>query len=381
MAALLLYGDTERTPSMRHEVPIGISDPFLLAEQDGKTWIMSWGLEAPRMAACRPDAELLELEALGLHEVLASGMSWIEADLELVSRVVAATGVTDAFVDFDFPLAIAERLRADGVSLRVDAQAVSERRRRKSAPELAGIRRAQVAAERAIGAASAMLARAQVQGDALTFEGKPLLAEQVRAEMRDAAWAAGAILPPEVIVASAWQGHGHEPGSGPLPAGLPIQIDVWPRDTASQCWADMTRTFVVGAEPPAEIRRQEELVLEALADARASVRPGVRGRELHDRCCDLFERAGYPTQRTAAEDPTDEGFQFSLGHGVGLQIHEAPALGRAGVEPLVAGDVVAVEPGLWRPGVGGVRFEDLLLVTVDGCELLTDFPYEMAVGG
>src|SRR5579864_5573804 len=141
MAALLLYGDTERSPSMRHEVPIGISDPFLLAEQDGKTWIMSWGLEAPRMAACRPDAELLELEALGLHEVLASGMSWIEADLELVSRVVAATGVTDAFVDFDFPLAIAERLRADGVSLRVDAQAVSDRRRRKSAPELAGIRR------------------------------------------------------------------------------------------------------------------------------------------------------------------------------------------------------------------------------------------------
>jgi len=226
-----------------------------------------------------------------------------------------------------------------------------------------------------------MLTRAEVGGDALKLDGEPLLAEQIRAAMRDAAWAAGAILPTEVIVASVWQGHGHEPGSGPLPAGLPIQIDVWPQDSASECWADMTRTFVVGPQPPAEIRRQEELVLRALADARASIRPGVTGRELHDRSCDLFEQAGYPTQRMAAEAPTEEGFQFSLGHGVGLQVHEAPALGRSGFETLVVGDVVAVEPGLWRAGVGGVRLEDLLLVTDDGCELLTDYPYEMAVGG
>src|SRR5579862_8881443 len=379
MTAVILYGDTDRSAALRHEVPVSISDPFLLVEQDSKTWIMASDLDAGRLAASRPDAELVRIEELGLYELLASGTSWIEVELELASRVAAATGVTDAIVDYDFPLAIAERLRADGLSLQVDSAAISLRRRRKSSHELAGIRRAQQAAEEAIGVAASALRRAQVDGDALTLDGAPLLAEQIRAAMREAAWAAGSILPSDVIVASVWQGHGHDPGAGPLPAGLPIQIDVWPRDLASQCWADMTRTFVVGGEPPAEIRRQEELVRRALSEACAGVRPGVTGRELHEQCSELFEQAGYPTQRTAGDEHSDDGFQFSLGHGVGLQIHEGPALGRTGYEPLVAGDVVAVEPGLWREGVGGVRFEDLLLVTDSGYELLTDFRYEISL--
>ncbi|MGH2928635.1 MAG: M24 family metallopeptidase, partial [Solirubrobacteraceae bacterium] len=169
---------------------------------------------------------------------------------------------------------------------------------------------------------------------------------------------------------------GHEPGSGPLPAGLPIQVDLFPRDEASGCWADMTRTFVVG-EPAGDhaqrIAEQERLVRDALEQARAAIRPGVTGRELHGATCDLFEAAGWATQRTGGED----GFQFALGHGVGLEVHEAPGLGLSGREPFVAGDVVAIEPGLWDAEIGGVRLEDLLLVTEDGCETLTDFPYEL----
>lgn len=377
MAPLQLWGDTERSPALRHEVPIGIGDPFMLVEDRERTWIMSSALEHARLAACRPDAELVEIEQLGLDELVNSVLSYQEIDLELASRVAAQTGVKEAIVDSDFPLAIAERLRADGITLRIDPDAVSLRRRSKSARELAGIRRAQIAAEAAIGAAVSLLRGADVDGDCLSLDGSPLSAERIRESMRDAAWNAGAVLPPEVIVASVWQGNGHEPGSGPLPARLPIVIDVWPQDTVSSCWADMTRTFVVGGEPPAEVRRQEELVRRALADTYAAARPGVTGRELHDHCCDLFEEAGYPTQRTGSDDESDDGFRFSLGHGVGLQVHEPPAVGRMGSEPLVAGDVLAIEPGLWRDGVGSVRFEDLLLVTDNGCELLTDFPYEL----
>jgi Xaa-Pro aminopeptidase len=381
MAALLLWGDSERNPALRHEVPISIGDPFMLVQDGGRTWIMSSDLERERLAGCRPDAELVGIEQLGFHELVDGGLSYRELDVEFASRLAAQTGITEAIVEFEFPLAIAERLRADGIAVRIDEQAISERRRRKSTHELAGIRRAQHAAESAIRTAATLLSRAEVDGDRLSLDGSPLSAERIRDAMRDAAWEAGTVLPPEVIVASVWQGHGHEPGSGPLPAKLPIVIDVWPQDTETACWADMTRTFVVGGEPPAEVRRQQDLVRRALDDTYAAVRPGVTGRELHDHACDLFEAAGYPTQRTSRPEGSEEGFQFSLGHGVGLQVHEAPAVGRTGSEPLVAGDVLAIEPGLWRNDVGSVRLEDLVLVTDDGYELLTDFPYELSPNG
>jgi Xaa-Pro aminopeptidase len=158
---------------------------------------------------------------------------------------------------------------------------------------------------------------------------------------------------------------------------MPIEIDLWPQDEASGCWGDMTRTFVVGGDPPEETRRQEALVAEALNAVYEAIRPGVTGRELHARACEPFEREGYRTQRTGPGDDPTEGFQFSLGHGVGLEVHEDPSLGQSGRDPLVEGDVLAVEPGLWDRTAGGVRFEDLVLVTADGYELLNDFPYSL----
>jgi Xaa-Pro aminopeptidase len=141
----------------------------------------------------------------------------------------------------------------------------------------------------------------------------------------------------------------------------------------------MARTFLVGDPAPEHadlIAEQLQLVRSALTQAQAAVRPGT-GRDLFDATCDLFESAGYLTQRTAQSDEELEGFQFSLGHGVGLEPHEAPVLGLAGHDALVAGDVLAIEPGLWDRRVGGVTLEDLVLVTQNGCELLTRFTYEL----
>jgi Xaa-Pro aminopeptidase len=313
---------------------------------------------------------------VGFHELLRGGQTREEIFLEMASRAVARIGLREATVDFEFPLAAADRLRADGLTLTPDHDAVAQRRRVKSPAELAGIRRAQKAAEAGMAAAAAVLRRAVPEGDSLVRDGAPLTAEQVRAALRDACAALGAPAPPDVIVASVWQGFGHEAGSGPLPANLPIQIDLWPRDEESGCWADMTRTFVVG-EVDEATRAQEALVSEAFNKVRDAVRPGITGRELHAMTCDIFEAAGHRTQRTGPGDDPSEGFQFSLGHGVGLDIHEDPGLGQLGRSPLVAGDVIAIEPGLWERAIGGVRYEDLLLVTEDGCETLTRYPYEL----
>jgi Xaa-Pro aminopeptidase len=119
-------------------------------------------------------------------------------------------------------------------------------------------------------------------------------------------------------------------------------------------------------------------VRDALELARAAVRPGVLGRELHEMVCDLFEAAGHRTQRTGPGDDPDEGFQFSLGHGVGLAVHEPPALGLAGIDPLVAGDVIAMEPGVRVAGIGEVRFEDLVVVTDEGSETLNRYAFDLA---
>jgi Xaa-Pro aminopeptidase len=376
MTDFLFHGDTERSGAMRHELPVPIGDAFLLGIVRGQLHVLASPLERARIAAAAPAAVLHDMAELGLYELLESGLSFYELDLELASRAAAAMGVREALVDPEMSVAVADRLRADGLVLRPDHAAVAARRRVKSEAELAGIRRAQAAADAAMAAAAAVLREAVADGERLVHRGEPLTAEAVRDVLRETCRLHGAPAPPDVIVASAWQGSGHDPGSGPLPANLPVVIDLWPRDEQSGCWADMTRTFVVG-EIPDEVRDLEALVREALERARAAVRPGVTGRELHALVCDLFESAGHRTQRTGPGDDPDEGFQFSLGHGVGLDVHEPPALGLTGHGELVAGDVIALEPGVSVAGIGEVRYEDLLLVTPDGSETLTRFPYEL----
>jgi Xaa-Pro aminopeptidase len=373
----LFHGDTERSAAMRHELPVSIRDPFLLGIVGERLHVMASPLERTRIAAAAPEAVLHDFADLGFYELLRSGMSDHELDLELASRAAAAMGVGEAIVDPEMPVAVADRLRADGIVLHPDHEAIAARRRVKSAAELAGIRRAQAAAEAGMSAAAALLRDAVPDGDRLLLGGEVLTAEAVRAAARDACERRGARTLPDFIVASVRSGFGHEAGSGPLPGTLPIVIDLWPQDESSGCWTDMTRTFVVGDIGEA-VRTQEILVREALERAREAVRPGTSGRDLHALVCDVFEAAGHRTQRTGPGEDPKEGFQFSLGHGVGLALHEDPSLGQTGRGELVAGDVIAVEPGLWLRDIGEVRFEDLLLVTEEGSETLTHYPYELS---
>ena len=380
MRGLLLAGDTERSAALRHEIPVAIGDPLLFADVDGRRYVLTTRLESARVQSELPDAKVLDYFDLGYKELVESGLTMHEAGREIEVRVVREIGIDEAIVPADFPLALGDRLREEGVVLTVDETSVALRRRSKSAVEIEGIRIAQRAAEAGMAAASELLARAQEGAEgSLEVDGKLLLAEDVRFVLREACAAHGARCPPDVIVASVWQGNGHEPGSGPLPAGLPIHIDLWPRHEESGCWADMARTFVAGEPLPEHaelIAEQDRLVRQALEEAKAAVRPGITGRELFDATCELFESAGYATQRTA--DGEESGFQHSLGHGVGLEVHEAPGLGLSGRDPLVPGDVIAIEPGLWDERAGGVCHEDLVLVTETGGEVLTQFPSDLA---
>jgi Xaa-Pro aminopeptidase len=378
VATVLIFGDTARYPSMRHEVPLEIVDPFLFVERDGRPLVLTNVLEHERIRALLPDADVVLESDLGIFELLEQGMPRDEAGLETALRALQQWGVERAVVPPDLPIAFADRVRAAGIRLDVDAKAVEARRRLKTPAELDGILRAQRAAEAGMAAGERLIRGAERRDGLLWHDGTELTAEAVRAAVRDACADAGAPAPPDIIVASKLSGGGHDPGSGPLPADLPIEIDLWPRDEESACWADMTRTFVNG-QVTDEVAAVRDVVRDAIEAARSAVRPGVSGRSVYDAAAEVIEAAGFPTQRTREPGQTlTHGFYFGLGHGIGLEIHEPPGLGFAGGETIVAGDVIAIEPGIeGLESIGGVRFEDLLLVTDDGCETLTRYPYDL----
>ena len=377
MPDVLILGDTVRSPELRREVPLAVPDEFLYVERNGTRHVVVTAFELPRIEELGLDLVAHPPEEFGRDELLAEGKRPPEADLEVWVRACRAFGVEQAVAPWTFPLELADRLRAEGIDVRSDRELFAKRRRVKTPAEIDGIRRAQRAAERAMAAASAMLAAAEPRDGAVELDGEPLTCERIRAEVIRIFGEDGAAADQIIVSHGPQTAVGHEEGSGPIAPGEPVVLDLFPFDRRSGCYADMTRTFVVG-EPSDELRTYHRLAREALDRALAAIRPGVEGRELHRLVCDFFHEHGYPTQLSKEPGTVlEDGFFHSLGHGVGLEVHEAPSLGRGG-EPLVAGDVVAVEPGLYRSGHGGCRLEDIVLVTDDGAENLTDFPYELA---
>jgi Xaa-Pro aminopeptidase len=372
---VLIYGDTIRSHEMRHEVPVAVPDPFFYAEKDGERHVAAHSMELARMDGL--GLVLHSGEEFGMDELLRSGKSLDEIRDEYHVRVCRGLGIEDAVVPFWFPLHVADNLRANGIRVRTDRSLFAERRRRKTEAELAGIRRAQRAAEAGMTAARELLRRATANGAGVTVDGEPLTVEWLKEEIIRAFLRNSANGEDLIVSHGPQTAIGHELGSGALVAGEPIVIDIFPRDAESACFADMTRTFVVG-EPPTDLVEWQRLCKQALDRAIAGVRSGVDGKEVFDATCEIFEAAGFPTARMKEPGkPLIEGFFHALGHGVGLDVHEEPTLGLIADKTLIAGDVITIEPGLYRQGFGGCRLEDLVLVTDDGAENLTSFPYDL----
>ncbi len=376
MPDVLIFANTETSPEMRHEVPVLVPDPFLYVEKDGKKLTASTAFEVERIKAAGIEAH--PWESFGYDEMLAEGVpreevTWLHINL----NVCREFGITDAVVPRTFPVLVADHLRANGINVTPDHKFFADRRRVKNDAEIAGIRRAQKAAEAGMGAAKEMLARAEASNGSLTVDGETLTSELIKGAIRRAFTEHGVSSDDFIVSHGAQTAIGHELGFGAIAPDEPIVIDLWPKDPESSCYADMTRTYVVGT-PPDELAEYYRLVKEALDRSLEATKPGVLGLDVFTLVCDLFEENGQPTVLSKKSgEVLEDGFFHGLGHGVGLEVHEAPILGRGGTAELVPGDVVTLEPGLYRQGFGGCRLEDLVLVTEDGAENLTDFPYDL----
>jgi Xaa-Pro aminopeptidase len=160
----------------------------------------------------------------------------------------------------------------------------------------------------------------------------------------------------------------HNVGSGVVMAGETIIVDIFPRSDSNGYWGDMTRTFVKG-KAPAKVKRAFDAVFEAKEKARKAAKAGVSASFLHEMAFKVLEKRNFPT---GFKGGRHFGFIHGLGHGVGLDIHEAPRVSPLNKEPLVAGNVVTIEPGLYYSEWGGVRIEDLIVITEDGSDTLND---------
>ena len=375
MGAVLVHADS-RSPEMRHEVPVMIPDAFLYAETNGRRAVVLSAFEVPRLEAAGVPVEALLPEKLGIDELLADGMPLSQALLEIYGRACEELRITEASVPPDFPLELADHLRANGIEVTPDRELFSERRRRKTDAEIAGLRRAQHACEAALDGARRMLREAGGASGALVLDGEPLTCERIKHEIERVFGEHGVGGDEFIVSHGAQTAIGHDLGSGPISAGEAVVLDLFPYDRESGVYSDMTRTYVVG-EVPDELREYHRLCKEALDLATAAVRPGVNGRALMQAVCDLFAAHGYPTPLTKQPgEVLDSGFFHGLGHGVGLEVHERPWISRSG-DDLVAGDVITLEPGLYRAGFGGVRLEDIVVVTDDGAEVVTQYPYDL----
>jgi Xaa-Pro aminopeptidase len=299
--------------------------------------------------------------------------------VRLIAAFVAdrAGEAADLSVPASFPLGTADPLRERGLSATAETEEiVTGIRAAKTDDELEAIRTAQRANEAAMARAEELLRTATVADDGtLRHDRDPLTSERVAESIEVTLLREGCALDETIVACGSDAADPHDRGSGPLAAGESIIVDIFPRDKATGYHSDMTRTFVKG-EASDELRAWHDVTDEARAAALSAVEPGATGTEVHDVVCDVYESAGHPTLRS---DPsTETGFIHSTGHGVGLDVHELPRVSPGGGE-LEPGHVITIEPGLYDPAVGGVRIEDIVVVTEDGHENLVEYPIDLVV--
>ena len=293
--------------------------------------------------------------------------AWAKAALPLLQ----ARGIEEVRVSPNLRAVHLEELVALGLDVTIDHELFVAERRHKSKEEAKAIREAQEAAESAVVEVVRELAKADIREGMLWRDGEPLTSERLYAIAQLSLGRLGFTCPDMIIAGSPENALPHYRGEGQIKANAPVIIDVFPTSRRTHYNGDLTRTVVVG-EISDEFRRMHAAVLQALDAGIETISAGVRGKDPHVAVCQVLVDRGYGTTSKGFEGPDGVArMNHGTGHGVGLEIHEEPALRETTGYPLEEGDVVTVEPGLYRLGLGGVRIEDTGMVTGHGFENFT----------
>lgn len=365
--ATLLIAASEHDSNLYYATRFIAPDPFIYLEIKGERLMIMSDLEVDRARSQATVDQVLSYSEIE-RRVRAQGVA-DPGPVEIVHAVLQERGVKRVLVPGNFPYAHAARLQQLGYQLETKKEPFYERRAVKTEEEVRSIEAAQRATEEAVSAAHAALRAASLRDGVLWLEGAPLTSERIKKLINVKLMERDCVAQHTIVAGGDQACDPHHEGNGPLPADRSIIFDVFPRSGQTRYFADMSRTVVRGKATP-ELKRLYQTVKDAQEEAIAQIRDGADGAKIHQRICDRFDAAGY---RTGLVNGRMQGYFHGTGHGVGLDIHEAPRISRTG-SPLQEGHIVTVEPGLYYPGLGAVRIEDMVLVTRDGCRNLTDYP-------
>jgi len=368
----LLFADTSNADQLYFS-RVDIHDPFIaFATPAGRRVTAQSALEFGRIKKARTFDAVLPLEEWRARaERRASGRA--AGPAEIIAELARAHRIRGFRVADDFPARLFVQLQKLGVKLALADGPLFPEREIKSAAEAAAIREGNRLCSVGFTVAERILRAAKPRGRELVHEGKPLTSERLRFAIESAIMAEGGQANGTTIVAGGDQAcDPHQRGFGPLRPQELIILDIFPRVTETGYFGDMTRTYLRGRASDAQ-RRLVAVVREAQLAALGLIRAGVDGRAVHQRVVATFDAAGFETRRTKSGSV---GFFHGTGHGLGLAVHEMPRMSGAVSVALQKGSVVTVEPGLYYPGLGGCRIEDVVQVTSRAPKLLSSHAYD-----
>lgn len=362
--ARLLFGNTDRVPDLAYATGIFVPDDFVWFQTPrGRTHVLLGPLEIDRARRTATVDSCLDLE--GERKRLGLGPTPYP---RVLTAILRRHGIRSAEVPSTFPVGLFRELQRAGIRLRPVSEPFFPGRIRKSPLELRHIAQALRAAEAGLQRGMDVLRSSRIgPRNFLRWGGSILTSERLRVEMESACLRAGALAKDTIVAGGSQTCDPHERGSGPLRAHQAIILDIFPRDPRTGYFGDITRTVTKGRAPES-LRRLRATVAQGQKRILRHLRPGWDGQKAQDDLRNWFREQGYPTEIRRGRWI---GFFHGVGHGLGLEIHEPP---RFAIPRLPAGTVLTVEPGLYVPGIGGVRIEDVVHLTGRSHRKLTRFP-------
>lgn len=371
--ARLIIADSEKNANLYYATRFLAPDPFIFIQVDSRRLLVMSDLELDRAKAQSKVDEVLSYSKLS-QQVKGGGVAE-PTTMDVVNEVLKSHAIKQIEVPIDFGVAHADALRKRGYAITPKAEPFFPERMIKSEEEIGWLIQSLRVTEDALGTATELIRTSEVKSDnTLWIGGKPLTAELLRKAMHLTMMERDCIAQHTIVACGVQAVDPHNEGSGPLKANQPIVMDVFPQHATTRYFADITRTVVKGKASP-KVKKMFEAVKEGQEIGCRMIKDGVDGSAVHKAILDSFERQGF---KTGEQNGRMQGFFHGTGHGVGLEIHEPPRVSPK-ADTLKAGMVVTVEPGLYYLDAGGMRIEDMVVVTKEGCRVLTEAPKVLEV--